>query len=534
MALRDLEAPATVEKEVEFEVVADWQARAGGRAGLAAKLTGLRAGLEELREGTRQKIGDLPLDLSRGGARTRFKTRAAEPGLRRYRVAVAALPGEVSALNNAREFVVDVQKKAVHVLYFTRELGMDFKLLRGELARDPGVSLTALLRTVSERFTVQGDRLAGDEELEAGFPTSEQTLRLYDCVIIGSFPAADWNAAQLAAVVKYVETGGAVVFLGGEKSFGRGGYAGTVLAPLFPWTVSDLEPPLAQGEFPVNVPALGASHGAMPGVRELLDRAAATVESLNRVGSLKPGATPLVQANLGTGVQPVIAAQAFGRGKVLGVASNTLWKWATKGEELRTAFGLFWRQAVRELTGKVEGGRLVSVRWNQDGYRPGEQAVAEIQVAGEQAAQQARLLATLAFNGQTTALPVESITGQPGAYRVKAQFRERGEYQFRLVVQQADQTVETYEKAWQIASRLPEGARLELNEAYLRKLATAGGGVFAREDGAAEFIKQLVAGLGQQTVVLETPLAERGPWFVGLLVLVMVLEWVMRRRMNLF
>jgi uncharacterized membrane protein len=529
VAVAELQAPATVEKEVEFEVAVDWQAR-----GLAGKLDALRVALEEMRGGAWQKIAEEPVDLSRGRARTRFKTSSAEPGLRRYRVSTPALPGEVSALNNAREFVVDVQKKSVHVLYFTRELGMDFKLLRSELARDPGLSLTALVRTMSERFTIQGDRLAGDEELEAGFPTSEKTLRLYDCVILGSFPAADWNTAQLAALVKYVEEGGAVVFLGGEKSFGRGGYAGTALAPLFPWSVSDMEPPLVQGEFPVNVPAAAAGQGAVAGVRELLERAVATVESLNNVGGLKPGAAVLLQANLSTRTVPVIAVQMFGKGKVMAVASNTLWKWGTKGEELRSAFGLFWRQAVRDLTGKAEGGRVISVRWDKDGYRPGEQAVAEVRLAGEQAAKQARLAATLAFAGQTSPLAAESVPGQAGVFKVRAQFHERGEYQFRIVVYQGEQVAETYEKVLLIAPRVPEGAHLELDDAYLRQLAEKGGGTYVHEREAEAFVKKLVAGVGQKTVVLESPLAEHGPWYAGILLLALVFEWLLRRRMNLF
>ena len=82
----------------------------------------------------------------------------------------------MSVLNNERRVVVDVQKKAVHALFFTRELGMDFKMLRSEIGRDPGIAFTALFRTLSERFTVQGDRLTGDEPLEAGFPTDLKTL----------------------------------------------------------------------------------------------------------------------------------------------------------------------------------------------------------------------------------------------------------------------------------------------------------------------------------------------------------------------
>ena len=272
----------------------------------------------------------------------------------------------------------------------------------------------------------------------------------------------------------------------------------------------------------------------MTGVRELVERSAASIESLNAVGALKPGATALLNAGLGARSQPVVAVQSCGKGKVLAVASNTLWKWATGAEELKSAYGLFWRQAVRDLTGKAEGGRVLSVKWNKDGYRPGEQASVEVRVAGEQAAKEARFATALSFAGKTTDLPVEPLAGLQGSYVVKMEFRERGEYAFRLVAYQGEQVLETYEKALPIAPLLAEGANLDLEEDYLRKLAEKGGGTYAGEDEADQFVKKLAGGLWQKTIVVEKPLAENGPWFALTILGVLVLEWIMRRRMNLF
>ena len=533
VAIAEVQTPPTVEAETEFEVAVDLEARAGG-GGFADRLRSVTVTLEREQAGTWNKLDSRTTDLSLKRARVRFKTSSKETGLQRYRVAASPLPGEVSYLNNTRTFTLDAQKKSLHVLYFTRELGMDFKMLRSELGRDPGISFTALFRTLNERFTVQGDRLAGDDELEAGFPTSEPTLKLYDCVIIGSFPAADWTDAQAKTLVKHIENGGAVVFLGGEKSFGRGGYGATPLAPLFPWSTTDGEAALATGVFPVSVPATAAGQAIMSGVRESLERAGASVESLNQVGGVKLGATVLLSANVGVRNAPLVAVQSFGKGKAMAIASNTLWKWATRSEELRTAFGLFWRQSVRDLTGKTEGGRLLQVRWNKDGYRPGEQAVAEVRVPGQQAAKEARLSASLGFGAQTGGLEIEPVAAQPGVYNVKMQFRERGEYVFRVVAYQGDKVMDTYEKTLPIAPLLAEGAHLEVDDEYLKKLAEKGGGGYAREADVDQFVRKLATGLWQKTVTVEAPLAEKGPWYAIAILGILVLEWILRRRLNLF
>ena len=81
---------------------------------------------------------------------------------------------------------------------------------------------------------------------------------------------------------------------------------------------------------------------------------------------------------------------------------------------------------------------------------------------------------------------------------------------------------------------LTEGAHLEVDDDYLRKLAEKGGGTYVHEDSADEFTRKLSAGLWQKTVVIERPLAETGPWFALACLAVLVLEWIMRRRMNLF
>jgi uncharacterized membrane protein len=531
VAIAAVEVPATAEKDVETEVNVDLVARTGGGGGFAAKLGRVTVLLEEERSSKWTVIATKTVSLANQRARIQFALPNKELGLRRHRVVADAQAGELSGLNNARTFAIDVQKKSLHVLYFTRELGMDFKMLRGELARDPGIAFTALFRTLSERFTLQGDRLAGDEELEAGFPTNEKTLALYECIILGSFPAEEWSAAQLAALVKYVENGGALVLLGGEKSFGRGGYAKTPLAAVMPWQISDAEGEPAAGASAVKTPPAATGHPVMSGVEDLLVRQGATLESVNPVGELKPGATALMETRAGDRGVAVVAMMPFGRGRVLGVACNTLWRWAAKGDALKTGYGLFWRQAVRHLSGKDEGGRVFTVKWDKDAYRPGEQAVAEIRVPG--GSDGLRWSASVAQNDAGTPLAVEPLQGSPNAWTAKLRLRGRGDYAVKLAAFRGESAVETYEKTLRVAPLTDEGSRLELDEAFLRKLCERGSGAFFREGQVDELVKRIAANAGGGKVAMEASLAQAGPWFALLFLALLVAEWWLRRRRNL-
>ncbi|GAJ23873.1 unnamed protein product, partial [marine sediment metagenome] len=179
-------------------------------------------------------------------------------------------------LNNTRIFSIEVRKNTLSVLLFAQQLGWDFRQIFKELSDDSSVALTSLFRVSSDRFIVRGSRQEGDENLEAGFPSTKGLLGLYKCVIVGSFPAWQWRQEQLQALVEYVREGGAVIFLGGEYSFGQGGYSRTVIEPLFPWRISAGEPGLQTGRFTVNVPLSAANHSIVSEMSRLIGQAPAS------------------------------------------------------------------------------------------------------------------------------------------------------------------------------------------------------------------------------------------------------------------
>ena len=534
VAVVGAECPASAEKDVNFEISADLQARAGHGGGFAQRLTQIHVVLEHATgTNTWAKIGGQTVDLSNLHRVVRLPVISSEVGIQRFRVNVEPVGGELSPLNNSRIVTVNVQKKSLHVLFFAEELGQEFKVLRNELAHDPGIAFTALFRTTASRYMLQGDRQPGDEALADGFPATKKGLEPYDAIVIGSFPATDYSPAQMQALAQYCENGGTVFFLGGDSSFGRGGYANTPLAALFPWRISDREPEPAHGIFPVRVPPMGTGNPMLAGIEEIVARNSVTFDVVNFVDELKPGAQSLLGTRVGERELAVVATQPFGKGKVMAIASSTLWKWALQPEPVRPAYGLFWRQSVRILTGKTEGGQNLDVRWNKDFYRPGDMAAGEIHVLGADLAA-LQFNATLAARNQPDPVTVEPVAGQSQTFAVRFRFRERGDYNFRLVAYRGARVLETYEKNFPVAPLLPEGSRLETDEIFLKKLAEAGGGAYFREGEAGQLPAQFTGKYSRKITVEESSLAEAGPWFLLVFLGVLVFEWILRRKLGLF
>jgi hypothetical protein len=275
----------------------------------------------------------------------------------------------------------------------------------------------------------------------------------------------------------------------------------------------------------------------MSGIQPLLSPSAngpaAAVDSVNLVGALKPGATALLETVIDGRPQPLVAIQAFGKGKVAAIATNTLWRLARSGAEGNSAYGRLWRQLVRHAADVGDQSHLVRVQWDKEHYRPGDEAAPTITVLTS-GASPARLAATLAGEGgEAHALAVESLPGQVGSARTRLHFPERGDYRFRLVVYQDERVADTYDKLLVVAPRLGEGNRLRVDDAMLRAATAAIGAAYAPEFQAEQVLAKLQGTLAGRPTVSEASLVNGNPWYLAGVLALLVTEWVLRRRRHL-
>ena len=535
IAITRIESPEVVEGQSDFEVTADIVAHCASYS--------FATGAERVNVKIEENIGQdwetrdsKFVDLRDSGTRVKFTVKSpSEMGMKKYRVRAETVDGELSALNNTRIFPIEVRKNTLSVLLFAQQLGWDFRQIYKELSDDSSMALTSLFRVSSDRFIVRGSRQKGDENLEAGFPSTKGLLDLYKCVIIGSFPVSQWRQGQLQALVEYVREGGAVIFLGGEHSFGQGGYSRTVIEPLFPWSISAGEPKLQTGQFTVNVPLSAANHSIVSEMTQLISQASgASIESINLSGSLRSGAINLLDASLGNRTVSVVALQRFGEGQTMGVATNTMWKWTQASDLLKQAYSHFWRQSVRNLSQWEEGERFVGVKWDKKSYKPGEQASATIRVAGRYNPGQLHLKATLKAGGEPQPVSVEPVMGRENTFRVGMVFSKRAEYLFEVHAHVGEKLLESYEKTLVVGPSVNEGANLEVDHAFLDNLAMRSGGSYFRENEVDDLVESLRSRIIDYAVSVEIPLVQDKYIYILIFLVILMLEWTMRRKMNLF
>ncbi|MEM6551099.1 MAG: hypothetical protein AAF750_03000 [Planctomycetota bacterium] len=288
-------------------------------------------------------------------------------GLHEYVVEADALSDEVETGNNRMSVFVEVTDARLKVLLLEGQPYWDTKFLAQSLRKDERVELTQITQvslTRRQRLVTRADADAVE------VPTTLEGFAGYDVVIVGRGLEDLIDAETAALLPRYVsEAGGRLLFSRGqaydaETPAGRA--IGRELAVLEPavWGRG-----LLHGR-KLDVTDSGASH---PGFAFVVDeeadesvRVLAALPELSVVPvvqRVKAAATVLAEVGAAGAVgggggegagggQPVVAAMPYGRGMVVGVLGEGLWRWKLKARdrpELQGVFDRFWSNMVRWL-----------------------------------------------------------------------------------------------------------------------------------------------------------------------------------------
>lgn len=156
-------------------------------------------------------LGERELELHPGKNAIAFSDTLEEPGLHRYEAVVNVAADPVTENNRSVAFVEVAGKAKILIVY-------------GE--EGPPTEL-------AEALTVQGF----DPELRrwTELPQSLSELLRYDTVILDNAPGLGVSLTKMEALEKYVrDGGGGLIMLGGDRSFGPGGYYRTPVERALP------------------------------------------------------------------------------------------------------------------------------------------------------------------------------------------------------------------------------------------------------------------------------------------------------------
>ncbi|MBK8576398.1 MAG: hypothetical protein IPN90_12215 [Elusimicrobia bacterium] len=468
-----------------------------------------------------KRRAETTVEFSSGKATASLTFTPSSAGLARCEVRAEPVSGETRTANNGRKFSLEVMRGRVRTLYIAGRPGPHYHFLRAQLKNDPAVELVSfvVLRDPEDVLAT------ADSELSLiPFPTSLELaaqLPTFDVVALEEISTIRFGLGVVffSALEKWVQSGGG--FLSIQEPDVRFEDDKTALFRLSPWAGG--APAWGPERFrlkwvELNHPLISLTEG-----EGVADRGAplATLEGSGRFfPGVKAGARVLAVDPVGG--SPVLAERPFGRGRVLGLANTTSWRWALDGGrrgEGPADYQRFWENAVRWLAGSSGAGSLRLVRPG-GALVPHEMATVRLRAA-RALARPPRMWA-VSPNGKRALLSVQA-TDRTGEYAAAFTPDAAGFYEIRAQAGESER-----DSVWvEVSSPWDETIDTRPDFERLKVLAQKSGGRFVE------------AGHLDANALRRWMVAQRGKtrsggtgteiFFVSLALCALAGEWVFRR-----
>lgn len=516
----------------------------------------------------------------------RFQFRPEKPGLVFYQV--RAFPAseesamqtgegsrEATLANNSRLAMVDRGVGPYRILYVCGRPNWDIKFLRRALAEDGEIELVMLVRIAKKepRFSFRGrvgettnplfrgfdnqkDQTAEQydepvlirlgtkdkEELKEGFPKSADQLFQYHAVLLDDVEAEFFTRDQVSLIQQFVsQRGGGLMMLGGQDSFGSGGYARTPLGDMLPVYVDRSHSALPPGEFRL---AISREGWLQPWVRlrateQEEEKRLAEMTPFrvwNAATSIKPGASVLMYALPGDSLgnddkkaAPALITQRFGSGQTAAFMVGDFWRWGMRRESPNDDdHGKAWRQMARWLVSDVPARvdlhverRTASdmldlrVTVRDEDYLPLDNAEVALSVETP--------------DGKNLTFAAASSDQKPGEYVAELLPRAAGSYRISVVAKSSDgQEIGRRETGAVHEPLADEFRSLRPNRELMQTFAEKSSGDVIEQDELDEFVSSLPNRKIPVTDPWIYPLWHQWP-VLAVAMLCLVGEWGIRR-----
>ncbi len=520
----DLHTSAAVEVEVAVTGSTAFRARAAAPA-----VTLLRG---------KETLGTKTATLDAGGRGVvRFDVKLDEAGVHALEARVGPVPKDLFAGDDRRRAFVLAEDPSLRVLVLAAHVTREYRPLRAEIARTPGVRFAAVLRLAPGKVLTDG--VPAGDPLATGFPTDAAALSRFDVVALVATPAKDVAPAEEAALAAFVEGGGGLFVVGDEDALGVGGWAGRPLARLLPVEVRAGDDEMLAGAFRAEVTADGRASPILDG---LVDAISATdggpglvFGSLHRTGPPRAGAQALLETHLEGGPpRPLLVAGGAARGRALVWLSNTLHRVQAVNP---AAYGALVRQGLRWLAARSAERETLSLSTDRPRYA--RDAVARVTAVTRGADRAPRADAALearrlALDGKDLGpVAFRAVEGVAGSFAADVPLGGDEPIRVRVTATVPGSPPALREVLLRTEADLREGEESVADPARLASIASKSGGAVIPASALDEIPARLASAVPEAPRARETSLAFDGPWVLVALVACLLAEWILRRRQNL-
>lgn len=511
--------------------------------------------------------------LSSGVPQTvRLRVPVAKPGVSFYQLEGKAEEAPEAVLaNNTRLLAADRGAGPYRVLYVAGRPNWEYKFLRRAIAGDDDIEMPALVRIAKREPKFQWRGHAGEsvnplfrgfgakegeeaqrydqpvilrlgtrdaKELGEGFPkAAEDLFAEFRAIILDDIEAAFFTQEQMHLIERFVsERGGALLMLGGQECYQSGGYANTPVGRMLPVYLDRAvsAPPVQDARFNLTREGWLEPWMRLRAERAEDEKRLATMApfyAVNPVSSIKPGASILATVSDAQNAHPALVVQRFGEGRVGSVLLGDVWRWGLHDDESHKDMDRFWRQLMRWLVVDVADAISFAVE-NDAADRQHVRLAVRVRDRAFKAHSDALVkIEVTQPDGTKSQLFAEPSLKEAGLFETEFFAAKPGNYRATASVEDAEKRRPLGSKAvgWTHDPLAAEFERLEPNRDLMQRIATETGGRMIALNDIAKLPEMLKNIRVPVEITLATPLWHT-PWIYLALVMLLIAEWLLRKK----
>jgi uncharacterized membrane protein len=518
------------------------------------------------------KIQKLVLQPTPEGQVVEMTYKPTTVGLHKVAVWIDPVAGERSLADNRQEFQGLAIDPRIKVLYIEGSVRLEYKWTRQAFISDSNIELATFLRKSNSEIEAAG---TVDGQPFTALPVTPDQWKKFDVVVIGDIDSSYLSLSQQQRIEQMVSNGGGLLMLGGQNSFGPGGYEGSPIEKALPVFVGDKSIGQDKSKFVPRLTIEGQTQPILDGLTEwfgLGDKPASKpVPPINGnviVQKPKSGAQVLLvhQDRLGPDGKPeiVLATQRYGQGRSAAFTVDTtyLWYLPLRGMGQESPYNKLWGQMIRWLAGQDvrdrQRGAGLEALLNKSNYQMGENVKLRARVRDERgdATRYAQVSVTMTNTAdhKSQNLSLTPANSQPGMYELIIPNPDKGDYQMEVVATKDGKELGRQKLDFTVIPPAEEMLKIAANPQLLAAISDETHGYHYELGQFPQFIEQLIRtdpkfGLPQQhAVLLDDFIGALASWAGGhpaweskydlplqglLIVILLVGEWFLRRRWQL-
>ena len=493
------------------------------------------------------------VDLLREGRRVQSKIVTTAPGTRdlvfevneprkglfRYAIVAAPVSGESDATNNRANMTLNVLDSRTRVLLLEGQPTWDAKFLAQALRDDPTIALDSVfVLTDTHPYALSGS----NDRPDVKAPHTLADFAQYDVVMVGKGYESLFGAESTANLKRWIsERGGSLIFLRGRPDEHT-----DALRELEPVTFGTEQMENARVQLTEagrNYPGFAFPSGedAQTVIAKLPSLITATQSQGEKALTVVLARAMGASAGSEDADAPqfaLLAYQRFGQGKTMAVIGEGLWRWAflpPDKAKYGTVYADFWTQTIRWLVSESDflPGQNLSLRTDRTAYAPNETVNLLGYLRGTKPATPLTITITTP-DGKTIAIRSAPADGKTADFAAAFHPTQPGEYLAAVGPLPGSEKNAPASTAFTVTPGQQEDANRAPNPNLMQQIAAAGGGdslTPASLPALPEKLHALEIAASQQK---ESVTAWDRGGILALLLVLLTLEWSLRRRFGLF